>query len=292
MKVFLSWSGPLSHKVACVFREWLPSVIQSVAPYVSSEDIDKGARWSTDIAKELEDSRYGIICVTRENISAPWINFEAGALSKIIEKSFVTPFLFDIKRSDVQGPLLQFQSTVFDKDDILKLLKSVNNRIPEGERLKEDKLNKAFEVWWPQLNDNFNLIKSAEEEPIKSQQKNKEKTPEILEELLELARAQQRLLNNPPSLIPPEYFAFVLEQSGIRESRRPFEREILERIHRNLIELEAFIQKYSKDHPEIIEAMALLERVHRYFHELPGWPSHRASRRPRHIKDSLKDSPA
>lgn len=41
MKVFISWSGNKSHKVAMIFREWLPSVIQSLEPYVSSEDIDK-----------------------------------------------------------------------------------------------------------------------------------------------------------------------------------------------------------------------------------------------------------
>ena len=100
MKVFISWSGNKSHKVALLFREWLPSVIQSVVPYVSSEDIDKGARWSTDIAKELEDSTFGILCVTKENLNAPWLSFEAGALSKTMDKSFVTPFLFDIKRSE------------------------------------------------------------------------------------------------------------------------------------------------------------------------------------------------
>ena len=100
MKVFLSWSGEKSHKVALVFRDWFLSVIQSLVPYVSSEDIDKGTRWSTDIAKELEDSSFGILCVTKENLTAPWLTFEAGALSKTMDKSFVSPFLFDIKRSD------------------------------------------------------------------------------------------------------------------------------------------------------------------------------------------------
>lgn len=46
MKVFISWSGTKSHKIGLVFRNWLPSVIQSLETYVSSEDIDKGARWS------------------------------------------------------------------------------------------------------------------------------------------------------------------------------------------------------------------------------------------------------
>ena len=75
MKVFISWSGNKSHKVGLVFREWLPAVIQSLEPYVSSEDIDKGARWSSDIAKELEDSTFGILC----------INFLTSSFSKTVD---------------------------------------------------------------------------------------------------------------------------------------------------------------------------------------------------------------
>lgn len=96
MKVFLSWSGHKSHQVALVLRDWLPSVIQSLTPYVSSEDIDKGARWSTDIAKELEDSTFGILCVTKDNLEAPWLLFEAGALSKMmrVSKKYLAPSIY------------------------------------------------------------------------------------------------------------------------------------------------------------------------------------------------------
>ena len=92
MKVFLGWSGSASHKVALAFHGWLLNVIQAIKPYISSEDIAEGARWSTEIAKELESSNFGIIFVTKENVHSPWINFEAGALSREIEKSHVTPW--------------------------------------------------------------------------------------------------------------------------------------------------------------------------------------------------------
>jgi hypothetical protein len=211
MQVFLSWSGVTSHKFACCLREWLPNVIQSLVPYVSSEDIDKGSRWSTDIAKELEESRYGIICVTKDNIFAPWVNFEAGALSKIIDKSFVTPFLFDLQRSDVHGPLLQFQSTILEEDDVLKLLKSINNRNTDNERLKEEKLLKAFNVWWPKLDLEIKSIVPSNEEGNEQPTRLEDKSSAILEELLNLARNQQRIISDPESLLPPEYLLSTLQ---------------------------------------------------------------------------------
>ena len=81
MKVFISWSGDQSKKIAQLFRDWLPTVIQAIEPFVSSEDIEKGARWNTDIAQELKESSFGLICVTKDNLNSQWLNFEAGALS-------------------------------------------------------------------------------------------------------------------------------------------------------------------------------------------------------------------
>lgn len=197
MKVFISWSGDVSLKVALVFRDWLPSVIQTIEPYVSSEDIDKGARWSTDIAKELENSTFGILCVTKENLEAPWLSFEAGALSKTMDKSFVTPFLFNIKRSEVRGPILQFQSTIFQKEDIKKLVKTLNKACGEV-AIPDARLDKSFEVWYPTLEEDLNKINSEVNKVNEEQESDSDTySSEILEEILELSRDNQRLLRTP-----------------------------------------------------------------------------------------------
>ncbi len=86
MKVFISWSGERSKAVAQAWHDWLPNVIQAVEPWMSETDIAKGARWGMDMARELDETRVGIICLTPENLNAPWILFEAGALSKTLEE--------------------------------------------------------------------------------------------------------------------------------------------------------------------------------------------------------------
>ncbi|TBU75216.1 TIR domain-containing protein [Phytopseudomonas daroniae] len=196
MKVFISWSGTTSHKVAVILRDWLPSVIQSIDPYVSSEDIDKGARWSTDIAGELDASTYGVICLTPDNVSAPWINFEAGALGKSVEKSRVSPVLFRLKKSEVQGPLIQFQFTVVEKDDVLKLLQSMNNTCGD-EGLDPVRLVKAFDVWWPDLERQLNEIPQDPPSAPLPAKKAPAEIGSMLEELIDLTRSNHKLLRDP-----------------------------------------------------------------------------------------------
>lgn len=238
MKVFLSWSGHKSHQVALVLRDWLPSVIQSITPYVSSEDIDKGARWSTDIAKELEDSSFGILCVTKENLEAPWLLFEAGALSKMMDKGSVCPFLFDLKMAEIkEGPILQFQTTVFEKDDIKKLLLSLNKACGES-GLKEELLTKSYEVWWPSLEQSLNkVMEEKAEEKALSKRISKE---DMLEEILELSRTNQKILRSPEILFPPQYVEHLFRERVGREEwikdRRMLERTIMD-LRRNITKL-------------------------------------------------------
>lgn len=117
-KVFISWSGDLSKKLAEEVRLWLPGVLQFVKPYFTPNDIEKGTRWSTEITNELENSNAGIICLTKDNINKPWILFEAGALSKNFGKANVCTILFNLDSADLTGPLTSFQATKFDKSDL------------------------------------------------------------------------------------------------------------------------------------------------------------------------------
>src|SRR5438105_9228565 len=107
MRVFISWSGEAAHAVAELLDRWLPNVIQSVEPWLSSEDIDKGSIWSSDINEALSTS-IGVLCVTKENKDAPWLLFEAGGLSKGLTKARVCPLLIDLASKELQPPLSQF----------------------------------------------------------------------------------------------------------------------------------------------------------------------------------------
>jgi hypothetical protein len=125
MKIFLSWSGDRSRAVATALRDWLPSVIQAVRPWISSTDIDKGSRWASEIASQLQESSIGIICVTPENRESSWLLFESGALSKSIG-TYVCTYLLDLTPSDLPWPLAMFQTTEARKEETQKLLHTIN----------------------------------------------------------------------------------------------------------------------------------------------------------------------
>jgi hypothetical protein len=192
MRVFLSWSGEQSHGIARALYDWIPILIQSAEPFLSSEEIDKGTRWGTSVAGELSRTNFGIICLTAENLGAPWVLFEAGALAKVVDQSRVAPILFGVKVSEVQGPLAQFQLTNFDKSDMERLFSSINAAC-EDSSLDQARLARAFEAIWPELEKKIKSIPAARPaSPTKQANTN-----DILEEILSLTRQQSVALNSP-----------------------------------------------------------------------------------------------
>lgn len=155
MKLFISWSGEFSKGVAECLNKWIPTIIQNVHTFYSPNDIAKGEHWSNRLSEELEQSNYGIICLTPENVMAPWIHFEAGALSKV-SGSRVSAIMIGINPSDVKGPLAHFQNTAFNRKDFYSLFQSINSSLEKP--LEQSILNLAFNNSWEGLERDISAI--------------------------------------------------------------------------------------------------------------------------------------
>jgi hypothetical protein len=76
-----------------------------------SDYIEPGEAWGPRLQSELEQSQFGILCLTAENFDAPWLLFEACAMAKKFESSRtrVVPYLIDtLPEASARSPLGQF----------------------------------------------------------------------------------------------------------------------------------------------------------------------------------------
>ena len=164
MKLFLSWSGDQSRAAAEAVRGWIRYVINAVEPWMSKPDIDAGARWNAALQGKLEESRFGVLFVTRDNMTAPWLLFEAGALAKTSQDTYVCPYLIGLEPQELTGPLSQFQAQVADEEGTLALLKTINRALDSGSRLSDEHIEKAFKKQYSDLKDKLDALPTAQTE--------------------------------------------------------------------------------------------------------------------------------
>ena len=192
MKVFISWSGERSKKVAELLDDWIQCVIQAVDPWMSSKDIDRGALWFSEISDQLANTSIGVICLTKENKNKPWILFESGALAKGLSSNRVCTFLIDLLPSDLQNPLAQFNHTFPNKESVWELVQTINLTLKD-KKLKESILSKVFDTYWEQFENSFNeIIKNT----LASEVKEERKEDEILVDVLNTVRSLEKQIRN------------------------------------------------------------------------------------------------
>lgn len=171
-------------------REWLPLVIQAVRPFLSSEDIGKGSRWGVDLQARLAKAKFGVLCMTPENLNEPWIHFESGALSKSLETGRTSALLLEIKFSDLTAPLQQFQHTLTTKKEIFKLIKDINAAMPDNP-LDPKVLESSFEAHWS----NFEKVIERARKELAAKSVTApaaRQSTEMLDEILSVVRDMQR----------------------------------------------------------------------------------------------------
>lgn len=182
MKVFLSWSGDLSLAVAEALHALISNVIQTVEPFISSHNIRDGSMWNPEINDQLKTTTFGVVCLTPENQSKPWVVYEAGALSKGNREASVAVLLIGMEPNDVDGPLAQFNHTRLNKESIRKLLHSVNNASASAS-IAISKLDAAFDKFWPDFEAAIAAAQALQAAPSP-----KRKESEIIDEILTLSR--------------------------------------------------------------------------------------------------------
>jgi len=210
MKVFLSWSGTKSRLYAEVFNKYISIIIPGIETFMSSEEIDKGMRWGDKIAKELHGTDYGILFVTNDNVSSSWLNFEAGALSKSIDAGRVAPLLIDAKIEELAGtPISQFQASLFDKDELKKLIISIAK---SGSTTKVEIVSQYFEKFWADIE------REIEEKILLDSSLKKSPEPSALEktlnEISNLIKRQNSLISNPDRLLPAAHIGKAISRFG------------------------------------------------------------------------------
>jgi hypothetical protein len=181
--VFLCWSGRRSHAIATAFGEFVGSVIQAAEPWISS-DIQKGSRWQHEVGSKLSEAKVGIVCLTPENLTAPWICFESGALAKTSD-AHVCTFLHDVQPTDVKQPLSQFQHTLNERSDVLKLMMTINKAVgTHGEKpLPDARLESTFTAMWPTFELTLSNLPSLDS-PVTAVRTQ----DDVLREILEIVR--------------------------------------------------------------------------------------------------------
>jgi hypothetical protein len=198
VKVFISWSGKRSEAMAKALYHWLPDVINAVEPFMSAEDIRAGSRWLIEIAEQLQDTHFGILCVTRENPDHAWLLFEAGAIAKNLQ-SHVIPLMLDYTRPTElpAGPLSHFQGKLADEAGVRDVVDAINETLAEhsGTPLDPDRVKRSFDRAWPDLLEQWRKIPAAESTPSPPAA---DAVPKMTEEILETVRAMSRVLGRIP----------------------------------------------------------------------------------------------
>lgn len=231
MNVFISWSGERSGQVANTLATWLPKVIQAVRPWLSSESIDPGTRWNAEVTRALEELHCGVLCLTPENLSAPWILFEAGALSKAVSASRVIPYLLGFEPRELQGPLSQFQAVRADESGTLRLVSAIN-AAGDAPLISPEVLGEAFQVWWPQIAPEIAELAASPPPNTPTPQRSVES---MLGEVLDLVRAQRLPIGEQDLHRPQAGVAMAKEENigylikSLRHQRHMTQQELANR---------------------------------------------------------------
>lgn len=191
MKVFISWSGNSKATAYAIYKA-LPTLFDSADAWISIEN-RSGSMWLLEIDKRLSSTDFGIVCVSKANQHAPWINFEAGALSRRVDakRELMPVLLIDFDdHGDVEGPITGCQMKMATLEGFFEIMNDLN-QCELGPKISECVLRARVEAAWPEIEKAVNDVRSSHESRDVEKRSDSEKLDEVLEVVRGLAVAVQ-----------------------------------------------------------------------------------------------------
>lgn len=194
--VLLSWSGDESKEIAKCFKNMMSVVFSPVVEtYMSEVDSPIGKRGVESLAKILNDCNYGVFFVNKANALAPWIHYEAGAISKESPISRLMVLLLDNNPMYISGtPLSDFTYSMFNKEGVLKIINAIIDISGYSDK-KENFINR-FNNEWPNFYDSCEKIKKQFNTKNQDIENEAESTPQFETIMHLLVDIQNYLKNN------------------------------------------------------------------------------------------------
>jgi hypothetical protein len=138
---------------------FLRRVIQSARPFHSDKDIAAGDFGDPEIRAALKTVVFAIVCCTPENVTAPWLNYEAGAIAERLE-GCTAPLILGSKPEALdRSPIFRLQAREADRAGTLFVVQSLNAKLPQP--LADDILAEAFDTHWTKLDETWKAIPAA-----------------------------------------------------------------------------------------------------------------------------------
>jgi hypothetical protein len=112
------------------------------------------------LSDRLETTYVGVVFLTRDNLSSPWLHFELGALAKT-KSGRPCIVLLDVSPTDVKGPLALYQHTRCNEDDMRRLVQNLRTwaEKEEGKVIPANALDMLFKRSWPALERSLEAIR-------------------------------------------------------------------------------------------------------------------------------------
>jgi len=147
--VFISWTKPLGLHLARQIRRFLESQLSGIDFFVSQDDLIPGQPWRHALGQRLRQDSFGILLITPAALTAPWIFYEAGALSAKANAT-VLPLLFGVSGDVLKEPIGGYQALSYSEEHMLRLIRILREAV--GASASRTGKPKEFAKGWLQLN--------------------------------------------------------------------------------------------------------------------------------------------